>query len=132
MRLPLPGDVLTDGSLLDVARFTVTQALISTVATVTAALPAAWVFARYEFSGKRALRAATLVPFVLPTLVVGSAFLTIAGPKGAIGVDLTGTLFLIVVAHVFYNYAIVVRGVGAYWLSGDGRLLYFRGGGPGE
>jgi len=108
-------DVLTDSSLLGVARFTVLQALISTVVTVVFALPAAWAFARYDFPGKRALRAATLVPFVLPTLVVGSAFLTLAGPKGALGVDLTGTLFLIVVAHVFYNYAIVVRGVGAYW-----------------
>jgi thiamine transport system permease protein len=56
-----------------------------------------------------------LVPFVLPTLVVGSAFLALAGPRGAVGVDLTGTLWIILIAHVFYNYAVVVRGVGAYW-----------------
>jgi thiamine transport system permease protein len=116
------GDVLTDGSLRSVAGFTVLQAIISTVVTVVVAFPAAWAFARYDFPGKRALRAATLVPFVLPTLVVGSAFLTIAGPNGAIGVDLTGTLFLIVVAHAFYNYAIVVRGVGAYWERIDPRI----------
>jgi thiamine transport system permease protein len=61
------------------------------------------------------MRAATLVPFVLPTLVVGTAFLTLMGPRGAMGVDLTGTLWIILIAHVFYNYAIVVRGVGAYW-----------------
>ncbi len=113
--LAVVGDVLTDGPLVAVARFTVLQALISTIVTVVAAFPAAWAFARFDFPGKRALRAATLVPFVLPTLVVGSAFLTIAGPNGALGTDLTGTLFLIVVAHAFYNYAIVVRGVGAYW-----------------
>jgi thiamine transport system permease protein len=115
-------DVLTDASLLRVARFTVLQALISTIVTVVVAFPAAWAFARYDFPAKRALRAATLVPFVLPTLVVGSAFLTIAGPNGAIGRDLTGTLFLIVVAHSFYNYAIVVRGVGAYWERIDPRM----------
>jgi thiamine transport system permease protein len=105
-----------------VARFTVVQAFVSTVVTVVVAFPAAWAFARFDFPAKRSLRAATLVPFVLPTLVVGSAFLTIAGPNGAVGTDLTGTLFLIVVAHSFYNYAIVVRGVGAYWERIDPRI----------
>ena len=108
-------DVLRDSSLQGVARFTFLQALLSTILTVIAALPAAWVFARFAFPGKRVLEAATLVPFVLPTLVVGSAFLTIAGPQSVLGIDLTGTLWLILIAHVFYNYAIVVRGVGAYW-----------------
>jgi thiamine transport system permease protein len=122
LSLGVIGDVLTDSSMLGVARFTVIQALISTIVTVVVAFPAAWAFARFDFPGKRALRAATLVPFVLPTLVVGSAFLTIAGPNGAIGTDLTGTLFLIVVAHAFYNYAIVVRGVGAYWERIDPRI----------
>jgi thiamine transport system permease protein len=119
--LAVVGDVMTDPVLLAAAQFTVVQALISTIVTVVVAFPAAWAFARFDFPAKRALRAATLVPFVLPTLVVGSAFLTMAGPNGAIGTDLTGTLFLIVVAHAFYNYAIVVRGVGAYWERIDPR-----------
>jgi thiamine transport system permease protein len=120
--LGVVGDVLSDPTLLAAARFTVIQALISTIVTVVVAFPAAWAFARFDFPAKRALRAATLVPFVLPTLVVGSAFLTMAGPNGAIGTDLTGTLLLIVVAHAFYNYAIVVRGVGAYWERIDPRM----------
>ncbi len=115
-------DVITDTTLQGVARFTFWQALLSTILTVVAALPAAWVFARFTFPGKRVLEAATLVPFVLPTLVVGTAFLTLAGPRGAIGIDLTGTLWLILAAHVFYNYAIVVRGVGAYWQRLDPRF----------
>ena len=109
------GDVVGDPTLQGVATFTLFQAVLSTVFTVIVALPAAWVFARFDFPGKRLLRAATLVPFVLPTLVVGSAFLALAGPRGASGVDLTGTLWIILLAHVFYNYAVVVRGVGAYW-----------------
>jgi thiamine transport system permease protein len=88
---------------------------LSTLFTVVVALPAAWVFARFDFPGRRLIRAVTLVPFVLPTLVVGTAFLALAGPRGATGVDLTGTLWIILIAHVFYNYAVVVRGVGAYW-----------------
>ena len=120
--LSLFSDVITDTTLQGVARFTFWQALLSTILTVVAALPAAWVFARFTFPGKRVLEAATLVPFVLPTLVVGTAFLTLAGPRGVIGIDLTGTLWLILAAHVFYNYAIVVRGVGAYWQRLDPRF----------
>lgn len=108
-------DVFTDATLQGVAAFTVWQAVLSTLLTLVAGLPAAWVFARFDFPGKAAMRAATLVPFVLPTLVVGTAFLVLIGPRGVTGVDLTGTLAIILIAHVFYNYAIVVRGVGAYW-----------------
>jgi len=108
-------EVLTDPTLQGVAAFTLWQAILSTILTVVIALPAAWVFARFTFPGKSFMRAATLVPFVLPTLVVGTAFLALLGPRGAMGVDLTGTLWIILIAHVFYNYAIVVRGVGAYW-----------------
>ena len=109
------GDILSDPTLQGVAAFTLWQAVISTVLTVLAGLPAAWIFARFDFPGKSLMRAATLVPFVLPTLVVGTAFLALIGPRGVTGVDLTGTLAIIVIAHVFYNYAIVVRGVGTYW-----------------
>ncbi len=116
------GDVLSDPILRKVARFTLVQALLSTLITVALALPSAWVFARFTFPGKRLLGAASLVPFVLPTLVVGSAFLTLVGPRGVLGIDLTGTLWLILIAHVFYNYAIVVRGVGAYWERIDPKL----------
>ena len=115
-------DVLKDDSLQGVARFTMLQAFLSTVLTVALGLPAAWVFARFSFRGKRILQAASLVPFVLPTLVVGSAFLTIAGPSGFLGIDLTGTLWLILAAHVFYNYAIVVRGVSSFWERIDPRI----------
>ena len=64
------GDVVSDPTLQGVALFTLYQALLSTILTVLVALPAAWVFARFDFPGRRLLRAATLVPFVLPTLVV--------------------------------------------------------------
>jgi thiamine transport system permease protein len=108
-------DVLGDPTLQGVAAFTLWQAVLSTLLTLLAGLPAAWVFARFDFPGKSLMRAATLIPFVLPTLVVGTAFLTLIGPQGVTGIDLTGTLWIILIAHVFYNYAIIVRGVGAYW-----------------
>ncbi|MGI9665620.1 MAG: ABC transporter permease, partial [Acidimicrobiia bacterium] len=98
------------------------QAVLSTILTLLVGLPTAWVFARFRFPGRRLLYAATLVPFVLPTLVVGTAFLNLLGPRGVIGVDISGTLGIILIAHVFYNFAVVVRGVGSYWQRIDPRL----------
>ena len=37
---------------------------------------------RYEFPGRRVVRALVTVPFVLPTVVVGSAFVGLLGPGG--------------------------------------------------
>ena len=89
---------------------------------VVAGLPGAALFARYRFAGKRFLWAALLVPFVLPTVVVGVALLGVIGPAGASGVDLSGTIWAILIAHVFFNYAVVVRTVGGSWSTLDPRL----------
>ncbi|MGI9586522.1 MAG: ABC transporter permease [Acidimicrobiia bacterium] len=115
-------DVMSNPGLQGVAAFTLWQAILSTLLTLTLGLPLAWVFARFTFPGKRALSAATLVPFVLPTLVVGTAFLNLAGPRGILPFDLTGSLAIILIAHSFYNVALVVRGVGAYWERIDPRI----------
>jgi len=116
------GDVLAKPSLRGVAWFTLWQAVASTLLTLVVAMPAAYVFARYEFPGKSALRAAVTIPFVLPTLVVGSAFLALLGPNGAFGIDLSSTIWAILLAHVFYNYAVIVRTVGGLWAHLDPRL----------
>jgi thiamine transport system permease protein len=113
---------LTDGHLLKVAWFTVWQAAVSTALTLLVALPGAYVFARYRFPGKRLIRAAATVPFVLPTVVVGSAFLALAGPRGVLGVNLQGTIWAVLAAHVFFNYAVVLRTVGGLWAHLDPRM----------
>lgn len=105
-----------------VVRFTFLQATISTVATLVAGLPLAYLFSHYRFPGRRLLRAIATVPFVLPTVVVGSAFLALLGPGGWLGKDASGTLFAIIAAHVFYNTAVVLRTVGALWERLDPRL----------
>jgi len=107
--------VLSRGGLLNVAWFTLWQAIASTLLTLLLALPAAHVMARYEFPGKRLVRAAIVVPFVLPTVVVASAFLAMLGPDGPLGIDLRRSIWAILLAHVFFNYSIVVRTVSAYW-----------------
>lgn len=115
-------EVLTSASLLGVAWFTLWQAAASTVLTLAAALPVAYVLARYRFPGKRLLRALITIPFVLPTVVVGSAFLALFGRTSPLGLDLTRTIWIILLAHVFYNFAVVVRTVGGLWSHVDPQM----------
>jgi thiamine transport system permease protein len=116
------GDVVGDTSLRHVAWFTVWQAAVSTLLTLIVGIPAAYCFARLEFRGKRVLWALLIVPFVLPTVVVASAILGVLGPRSPIGVNLSGTIAAILIAHVFFNYAVVVRTVGAFWANLDPSL----------
>ena len=114
--------VVTRPFVLEVAWFTLWQAIVSTVMTVLVALPAAYVFARFDFPGRRLLSSAALVPFVLPTVVVAAAFLALLGPRSPFGLRLDHTIWAILIAHVFYNYAVVLRIVGGVWGQLDPRL----------
>jgi thiamine transport system permease protein len=109
-------DTLSDPGLRKVAWFTVWQAALSTVLTVIVALPGASVLARYRFRGRRVVQALVTMPFVLPTVVVGAAFLALLPARWH------NTVGAILVAHVFFNYAVVVRTVGAMWQHLDPRL----------
>ncbi len=115
--------------------FTFYQAVISTLLTILFGLPAAFVFSRFEFTGKRLMRMLTMLPFILPTVVVAAAFNSLLGPRGWFNLllmELTGSatppvIFLntfgaILVAHVFYNIAIIIRVVGSAWSQLDPRL----------
>jgi thiamine transport system permease protein len=121
-RLDVVGDVLADPSVREVVWFTCWQAVASTVLTVLVALPGAYCFARFSFPGKRVVWALLIVPFVLPTVVVAAAFLALLGPRSPVGLDLRGTVWVILVAHVFFNYAVVARTVGGLWARLDPAL----------
>ncbi len=118
-------DVLGQSDIRHVLWFTTWQALASTALTLLIALPGAYVFARFDFPGKQILRAVVTVPFVLPTVVVGTAFLALLGRGGLLdelwGVRLDTTVWAILLAHVFFNYAVVVRTVGGLWAQLDPR-----------
>ncbi|MEU0169805.1 iron ABC transporter permease [Streptomyces iakyrus] len=119
------GEVLAQSDVRHVLWFTTWQALVSTALTLIVALPGAYVFARFDFPGKQVLRAVVTVPFVLPTVVVGTAFLALVGRGGLLdelwGVRLDTTVWAILLAHVFFNYAVVVRTVGGLWAQLDPR-----------
>ena len=127
--------LLTDPYFARLLAFTTGQAFLSTLLTLLAGMPAAYVFARYDFRGKSFLRALTTIPFVLPTMVVAAAFTALVGPQGhlnqwlmaILGLDrppiqLQHTLALVLIAHVFYNAAIIVRLVGGFWANLDPRV----------
>lgn len=115
------GDILTNARWWRVAWFTTWQAMLSTALTLALGLPVARVFARYEFPGRRWMRAGFTVPFVLPTVVVGTAFIALLDSGGPLGLDLRDSVIAIVIAHVFFNLAIVVRTVGDAWARLDPR-----------
>ncbi|WP_419248858.1 ABC transporter permease [Streptomyces melanogenes] len=119
------GEVITEPDIGHVLWFTTWQALASTALTLLIALPGAYVFARFDFPGRHLLRAVVTVPFVLPTVVVGTAFLALLGRGGLLdelwGVRLDTTVWAILLAHVFFNYAVVVRTVGGLWAQLDPR-----------
>lgn len=124
-RLGRIGEVLGQSDVRQVLWFTTWQALASTALTLLIALPGAYAFARLDFPGKQVLRAVVTVPFVLPTVVVGTAFLALVGRGGLLdelwGVRLDTTVWAILLAHVFFNYAVVVRTVGGLWSQLDPR-----------
>lgn len=128
--------LVTGSYYLQTLWFTVWQAALSTLLTLALALPGAYVFARYRFAGKRLLLAAATVPFVLPTIVVANAFSALLGPRGLLNdllvglfqldappVQLQHSLAMILLAHVFYNYAIVLRLVGGFWANLNPQLV---------
>ena len=119
------GDVLGSASHRSVIWFTLWQAAVSTVLTVAVALPAAGAMARLRFRGQRLVRALATVPFVLPTVVVAAAFEGLFDRFGLAGggaVSLRHTVWAILMAHVFFNYAVVLRTVGAHWAALDARV----------
>jgi thiamine transport system permease protein len=117
-----------DGQL-GIVGFTAYQAALSTVASVLLGVPLAYLLARYEFPGRETVRSLTILPFVLPSIMVAVGFYATFGANGTLNaalalaglgpVDLLPSLTAIVVAHAFYNAPLVARITTAAWESVD-------------
>ena len=92
-----------------IAWFTFWQAVASTVITLVVGLAPAFVIARFDFPGRRVLVSALTAVFVMPTVVMGAAFLAL------LPASLERTVWAVLAAHVVFNLAVVVRTVGAMW-----------------
>lgn len=120
--------LFTTGYLRRVLWFTTWQAIVSTILTLLLAFPGAYVLARFDFRGKPLVRALATLPFVLPTVVVAAAFIALIGPAGILNnwlrdllaldsapIRLNQTVWIILLAHVFFNYSVALRLLSAYW-----------------
>ena len=119
------------GGVLDVLRrpeiaravwFTVWTSTLGTPLACALGLPAAYVLHRVAIPGRTWIRAVLVVPFVLPTVVVGVAFELLIGQSGPLAfLGLDGTPVAIVAGLVFFNASVVIRVVGGAWESLDPR-----------
>ena len=102
-------EVLGDSELQRIAVFTFSQAMISVITTLLIGLMPAYVLARYDFKGRRFISALAIVPFMLPTVVVATAFVALLPDW------LHNTMFAVVIVHVFFNISVVIKIVGSAW-----------------
>ncbi len=120
--------LVSTGYYVGVLWFTIWQAALSTLLTVMVALPGAYIFARYDFKGKALLQNLATIPFVLPTVVTAAAFHALLGPRGLVNmilmrlfnletpvIHMDQTVWFFLLAHVFYNYTVILRIVGGFW-----------------
>ena len=117
------GDVVTDAALRHIAWFTVWQATLSTVLTLAVGAPGRVRARALRVPGPargagardRAVRAARRSSWRRRSSRCSAR----AGRSAALGLD--QTVWAILVAHVFFNYAVVVRTVGGLWAHLDPR-----------
>ncbi|HSP27295.1 MAG TPA: iron ABC transporter permease [Ilumatobacteraceae bacterium] len=102
-------DTFGRASTWEVVWFTAWQAVVSTVVTIVVGLAPAYVVARFDFRGRTVLIGLLTAMFVLPTVVMGAAFLALLPDA------LDRTVWAVIGAHVVFNLAVVVRVVGSLW-----------------
>jgi len=110
-------DIWQRPGVADAAWFSVWQGLLSTVTTLLVAAIPTWVVSRRDFAGRRVVHALLTVPFVMPTVVVASAFMSILPSR------FDHSILAVLLAHIFFNVAVVVRIVGpALAAIGEGQF----------
>jgi sulfate transport system permease protein len=71
----------------------------------------AWVLVRDRFRGRALVNALIDLPFALPTIVAGITLLALYGPDEAVGFNVVGTRWAILLALLFVTLPFVVRSV---------------------
>jgi molybdate transport system permease protein len=119
---------LTSAAVRDALRLTVLASLLTVLFCLLLGTPLAWMLARLDFPGRSLLRAAVLVPLVLPPVVAGVALVTALGRNGlvgrpldaAFGITIPYTTTAVVIAHTFVSMPFYVLSVeGALRSSGE-------------
>ena len=107
-------------------RFTVSQALVSTLLSIGLAIPVARALARRRFRGRRAVITLLGAPFLLPVIVAILGLLAVFGRGGMLNGALQAlglpTISIygyggVVLAHVFFNLPLATRFLLQGWLA---------------
>ncbi len=121
--------LLGTAEVRDALRITLVTSLATVAACVVVGTPLAWLLARVPFRGRGLLRAAVVVPLVLPPVVAGVTLISAFGAGGLLGGPyerLTGgiipfTTAAVVIAHTFVAMPFYVLAVeGAFRSAGEG------------
>ena len=104
-------NLLRTETIRNVVWFTTWQSLVSTAFALVIALPLAFVTANFKFKAQRLTTSLVSVPFVLPSIVVGVAFLQIL-PN-----SFHRTAFALILAHTYFNFGFTSRLITARWLQ---------------
>ncbi len=104
-------NLLRTQAIRNVVWFTTWQSLVSTALALTVALPLAFVTANFKFKAQRLTTSLISLPFILPSIVVGVAFLQIL-PN-----NFHRTAFALILAHVYFNFGFASRLISARWLQ---------------
>jgi thiamine transport system permease protein len=120
--------MLSDPYTWRILRFTLVQALVSTLVSVAIGLPGAYLLATYRFRGKGIIKAICTIPFVLPSILVVLGFVIFYGNNGMInqaimtilGTDtpplkILYTFAAVILAHAFYNFPIALGLISSFW-----------------
>lgn len=115
---------LLNPEVLDALWFTTWQALVSTAVCLLLGIPGAYVLYRKSFRGQSFVKAIITIPLVLPTIIVAIIFSSFRKAHefySEIGMSFwfENSIYWIIVAHVFVNYAITVRTIGGLWATLD-------------
>ena len=115
---------------MDALKFTLLEAVASSLLTVLIGLPVAWCLSRYKWKRIRMLRALIAVPFVTPSIVAAMGFLSLIRQDGVltkIGIDLRletgivgwfadasgwnhpGHFLALIIAHAWFNLSLMIR-----------------------
>ncbi|GGJ60421.1 ABC transporter permease [Deinococcus aquiradiocola] len=101
--------ILGEGYFQARLAWTFWQATLTALLALALGGPLAYLLARYHLPGKAALLRLLLLPFVTPTLVAALGLLSLFGPRGLTGLDLSETPALILLGNLFFNLPLMVR-----------------------
>ena len=101
-------EVLRDTFYQNRLIWTIFQAACTVLITLILGVPIAWVLARLAFLGRQTILRFLMLPFVMPTLVVGVGVLALFGERGVLWRGWADTAALLLYGNVFFNLPVMI------------------------